>query len=75
VEPATVKSAAMEPATMEPAAVEPTTVEPTTAVEPAAPTMRTSLGGTCLAERSSEQQSSCSSSQSASHLGPNGSFA
>jgi hypothetical protein len=57
------------------AAVEAPGVEPAAAMKPAAPTMGTSVGGACLTERHSEQQSSCASRQKPSQFGLNSFFA
>jgi hypothetical protein len=71
VETATVEAAGMEAAGMEAA----TSVETAASVKPTAPTMGTSVGEACLAERRSEQQSSCGSRQNPSHFGLNSFFA
>jgi hypothetical protein len=73
VEPAGMEAAPVETAAME--AAKSTTMEATASVKPAAPTMRTSVSGARLAQRSSEQQSSCGSSQNLSHFGLNSFFA
>ena len=57
-----VKAAAMEATT----SVKTAALEATTSVKTAAPAMRAGMGKVRLAERSSDQQNSCSSSQSPS---------
>jgi len=56
------EAAAMEAATMEAATMETAAMETAASVKPAAPTM-SSVGEIRLAQRGSEQQSSCGSSQ------------
>jgi hypothetical protein len=75
------KRAGMKPATVEstaavkPAAVESAAVESATSVKTPAPAMRASVGKVRLAESSSEEQSSCHSSQNPSYPGPDSIFA
>jgi hypothetical protein len=74
VEAAAMEAATVEAATMETAAMETAksaTVEAAASVKPTAPAMRTSVSGARLAQRSSEQQSSCDSSQNPAHSGLN----
>jgi hypothetical protein len=66
-----VKAAAMEPG----ASVEAPTMEPGASVEAPASTMPRSMGEIRLAERSSEQQSTCDSSQNPCYPGPGSMFA
>src|SRR6516225_155942 len=71
----TVKRAGVKAAVMEAtAAVKTAAMEATTAVKTAAPAMRAGMGEVRLAERCSEQQNSCSSSQNPSYPGPNSLF-
>jgi hypothetical protein len=58
--PSAVKPAAMKSAI---SGMEAAAMEATTSVKTAAPAMRAGIGEVRLAERSSEQQNSCSSSQ------------
>jgi hypothetical protein len=75
METASMKAAAVEAAGMEPTAVESTTsVEAAASVKPTVPTMRTGVGEAWLAQRRSEQQSSCGSSQKPAHFGLNSFF-
>jgi hypothetical protein len=67
VEPTAMESTAMESTAMEPA----TAMESATAMEPATSAMRTRVGWVRLRDCSSEQHSSCGSSQSPSLFGPN----
>jgi hypothetical protein len=76
MKPATVEStAAVKPAAVESAAVESAAVESATSVKTPAPAMRASVGKVRLAESSSEEQSSCHSSQNPSYPGPDSIFA
>ncbi len=69
------EAAAAETVAMETASMEAATVEAATSVKPTAPTMRTSVSGARLAQRNSEQQSSCGSPQNLSHFELNSFFA
>jgi hypothetical protein len=78
MEAAAVETAAVETASMETAPMETAksaAMEAATSVKPTAPAMRTSVSGARLAQRSSEQQSSCGSPQDPSHFGLNSFFA
>jgi len=75
VEAAAVEATSMKAAAVEAASMEAATVEAATSVKPTAPTMRTSVSGARLAQRNSEQQSSCGSPQNLSHFELNSFFA
>jgi hypothetical protein len=60
--------------TVKPAGVKAAAMEATTSVKTAASAMRAGMGEVRLAERSSEQQNSCGSSQSPSQPEPNSMF-
>jgi len=69
------EAAAAETVAMETASMEAAAVEAAASVKPTAPTMRTSVSGARLAQRNSEQQSSCGSPQNLSHFELNSFFA
>jgi hypothetical protein len=75
VEATTVEATTVEATTVEATAMETAAVETAASVKPTAPAMRTSVSGARLAQRSSEQESSCGSSQNPAHSGPNAFFA